>query len=238
MVISVVGDSLAMPRYEDDGLVFFSQTWPVQLQAMSLGKNLKPIQISLHAQRSRDSRSLNKSGTRLEALRFVDSEYVVLQIGIVDCAPRIISEREKRNLNRFYVPKAYRHRIIKKRRAHRHLENPEYSLDKVYVKPEAFRRNVEQFRDYSHACGNKKMLVIPILGDTKTLEANHPGYKSNIVRYNNILSSLQDDFLRLISLEGNLDSAEFYVGDSYHLSRLGHKKIAEAIFQEIYSNSK
>lgn len=236
MVITVVADSLAMPRREEGGSVLFSQTWPVQLQTMSLSHTVKPIHIAMHAQRARDSRSLNKSGTRSDALKFVDSELVVLQIGIVDCAPRIISEHEKRNLNRFYVPKAYRDRIIENRKAHRHLESPEHALDKVYVKPEAFRKNVEQFRDYSRACGNRKMLVIPILGDTKTLEKNHPGYKSNIVRYNDILSSLQDDFLNLISMEDNLDNAEFYVRDAYHLSSLGHQKIAEAIFQEIYPN--
>ena len=79
----IVGDSLGLPRDEVD----YFNTWPYLVQLRD-----KHYHFVLKFQRALTSKYLNEDQKR-DWLEFYKPSIVILQLGIVDCAPRIIKKR-------------------------------------------------------------------------------------------------------------------------------------------------
>ncbi len=89
--IAIITDSLAMPRVEGDEKIYIQQTWPKQL-AQKLGNDYVFAEFK---ERARDTDSLNLVQVFNESIVNVRPDLLIIQIGIVDCAPRIISKKRK-----------------------------------------------------------------------------------------------------------------------------------------------
>ena len=114
--ISIITDSLAMPRVEGKDVVYIHETWPKLLAQKIDNKNFTVAEFT---ERARDTESLNTEQIFVETIKFSNPAILILQIGIVDCAPRIISKFENKLLNKPFVPKKLRRIIINTRKKNR-----------------------------------------------------------------------------------------------------------------------
>lgn len=226
--ITIITDSLAMPRVEGDEKIYIQQTWP-KLLAQKLGNEYVFAEFK---ERARDTDSLNLVQVFNESIVNVRPDLLIIQIGIVDCAPRIISKKEHQILNRFYFPKRLRNLIIQQRKKNKQRILRKGALLKVYVSPETFKNNLDKFIKASLAIRpTLNILLIPILGDLEKLDSISSGYYSNIQKYNKILSELENGNNIIVpeNWMNEMNSSENYCTDGYHLNEMGHLKLSQKI---------
>ena len=114
--ISIITDSLSMPRVDGDNIIYIHETW-TKILARNLG-NLK-FTIADFPQRARDTDSLKLDQVFSESITCCNPSFVIFQIGIVDCSPRIISKKESKILKKYFFPDRLRKSIINyKKRNH------------------------------------------------------------------------------------------------------------------------
>lgn len=228
--IVALADSVSLPRDEPGGVVRWEQTWPRRLEAV-LGQ--EAVEVINCGMRSRTADML-KSGYE-EDVRLKRADVVILQIGIVDCAPRIFSRREQRVLRSTYVPEPVRRAIVNwrsQRRAAIIRKNP---MSKVYTTPVDFERHVTTLFELMGATPWKlDCHVLPILADAKRLDIKSPGHSGQVRRYNASLAACCDRFgpsFEMHELRGA--SADWFCSDGYHLNPAGHDQVAESLAQTL-----
>jgi acyl-CoA thioesterase I len=222
--IVIIGDSLCMPRpMEDgDGPVRLEQTWPRRLQRQLLDRD---AEVVAYGQRERTTRDL--ANDLQTCVTFNDPEIVVLQIGVVDAAPRIISWRERRVLR--FVPLQVREQFIDRRKSNRQSLIASDPLAKVYVPPDEFVGHLKTFvaavhRDHP-SC---RLFALPIVADVPFMERKSPGYGGNVSLYNRLIGSVAG--LHMIPLTMTNDDL---MPDGYHLNVAGNAAVATAVAQHL-----
>lgn len=229
-VISIITDSIAMPRVDGPDNLQIHKTWP-KLLCSKLHPGL--YSLAEFSGRLRDSSILRSDIMFYEAIACCTPKIIVIQLGIVDCAPRIFTQMEKRNLNRFFTPKFIKDYIINKRSANRRkILLRAGPLSKVSTKPGKYKENFEFFFNRLRSAHQSTFVVLlPIIGDLRLLEEKSPGYIRNINMYNQILSEFKSDKTFFLSdLSSRLNDSQFYCSDSYHVNEEGNEVIAKTIF--------
>jgi len=224
--ISVISDSISMPRFEDPGeKILLDQTWPVLLSKL-FSNDVNIFNFSL---RARDSFSLSKNLIN-ESVKLVDPQTIILQVGVVDCSPRMFSNFEKRIIFSRWFPKIFRQIIITKRKnkLKSYKKKNEYTTKITKID---FEENITSFIDNIRNINkNVKIIILPVIGDLNKLEKFRGGYIKNIKEYNEILDlKSKNDVIYLTEIFHDMDPNWFY-NDWYHLSKIGHEKIAKIIY--------
>lgn len=224
MIVSIITDSLSLGRIDYDKnkikpnvKVHQYECWPWLIS--------KSHQVYINAKRERTTDYLITEDVKYESIDLVNPDCIIIQIGVVDCAPRVISLFEKRILNLWAFPKFIRNRIIKDRSARRNAIQEENPLKKVYVEPQGFINNISTFVESNQ---HIKIIAIPILCDNRAIDKTSIGFSSNVKRYNNILANLSIKYSNLDyvdSLESMNNQSEFFCMDGYHLTAHGHGHI-------------
>ncbi len=228
--ISIIGDSLPMPRITEEEEILIEQTWPSLLQN-HLQKINNEVLIVNFSERRRSSVSFKNSSLYSEAIDFVKPDILLMQVGVVDAAPRIFSSKEYALINHKYFPHFLRNIIIRSRKVRRNKIQEKDRLRKVYTPLPLFTKYWEFF--FSKVEREIKIIVIPILGDLERMDNKSYGFKQNILDYNSqlkLLSTKRENVFFLDSL--NLDHIHF-CQDHYHLSIIGHKVIANEIVNKL-----
>jgi lysophospholipase L1-like esterase len=219
--IVVIGDSLVMPRPSEGGIaaVPLEATWPRRLQQRLMHLD---TEVVVFGQRERTSRHL---ATDLQqCIEFNIPEIVVLQIGVVDAAPRIISWQERRVLR--FVPSRVRHEFIEHRKHNRQATTAANPLGKVYVPPDEFSQRITAFVTEVHnLLPTTQLFAVPIVADVDAMEKKSPGYGSNLFLYNRLLASVRG--LEVVPVP-RLSSSSF-MADGYHLGVSGNALVAKAV---------
>jgi acyl-CoA thioesterase I len=230
MKISIIADSIALPRVEYNDIVYYDETWPCKLHYELRHELSEKVYINNSSIRKRTSSSL-KNNIFYESITCTNPDFVIIQLGIVDCAPRIISLKERHIFNKRYFPKILREYLIRYRKKNRKKITLKDPLKKAYVKPEDFVSNINFFSDSIYNYNPKiKIIILPIISNYSIVNDYSPGFKSNIILYNNNLSNIkkkniiEHDFSTLISLFKDLDN--LYCSDGYHLLSDGHSIIS------------
>ncbi|MCO5949298.1 SGNH/GDSL hydrolase family protein [Mucilaginibacter flavidus] len=205
--ITIIGDSLAYNR--PDGLDN-NLRWPALLKEKLPGYQINNLSLG-----SSTSDRFRKVGALLS-----DTDILIVQIGIVDCAPRLFTMLENKIIAR--LPSFISKRIIaqvKKKRTQ--------STNRSYVKPEIFERNLlELFNTFAR----KVVLYVKILPAGKRFVSLNPTIQSAITQYNAIIDKCAKDYkhVHLIDLKLN-DIDDYTLEDGYHLNAKGHLLISELI---------
>lgn len=225
--LSIISDSVGMPRVTESETILYESSWPNLLNYELLNSlNGRQIVTAYFGQRSRSIKSI-KSAIQ-EAISFVQPEYCIVQVGIVDCAPRIFSELESKIINMRFVPKKMRDIIIKLRNRRRKYITASNPLRKVYTQPDPFAQLLHDFIiESKRAWPGVKIILVPIFGNYNVLELKSPGFRSNIQMYNDILLNEADN--KTIIFLSNLVEAigiNCFCEDGYHLSSVGHATMA------------
>ncbi len=161
------------------------------------------------------------------------NDILVIQCGVVDCAPRPLPPRLRRRLER--KPAWIRKPII----SFLHRNRPlllrlGFSFQKVG--PIVFQN---QLREWLKKSGNNfnRVAVLTIPPVTDKAEAHSPGWRANIDLYNNLIRETVATFpnVRLVDvfadLSGNRSNLDQFIDpeDGHHLQSAGHRLVFERI---------
>lgn len=216
--IVLVGDSLIMPRPEEN--ISAEETY-----GYMASQELRDHQVITIAKYSNDT-AIQSQIKNLEAIKRASPDVVVIQLGIVDCAPRIFSKREKTLIST--LPHSFRDWLIgvlsRKRRGLTTW------FPKVYVKRKDFKKNMEVILDFVEKCGAVPVLIII----AKTSEENNArsyNFLKNIREYNAVLRELaQEKGIALIDLYRLVDEdPACLLPDGIHLSKRGSCTLTKEI---------
>ena len=201
----IIGDSLAADRPDE---IKSENRWPHLIHKNDI------IRVV-------DNKSLiflTSKGLKKFQKKFLEGfDIIIIQLGIVDCAPRLFSKYESLILNQ--LPKNIKLPIINFLKTKR-----KRSTRRRYVQPSRFKINFEEFI----AKCNAKIILVEILGSEK-YRLYHEEIDRSINEYNAILQKLSNnkDILYL-SLNRSLCDT-IYLDDGYHLNSSGHEYIAMEI---------
>tara|TARA_B100000963_G_scaffold266236_1_gene234430 strand:+ start:18760 stop:19422 length:663 start_codon:yes stop_codon:yes gene_type:complete len=204
--ILIIGDSLASHR-DDDGYSL-STRWPG-----ILGKNYKVKNLA-------KSYSTTKILKKIKKIVLKDPpDFIIIQLGIVDCVPRTFSRIEFSIL--FRLPKRIRLFLIKI------LKNIRVQSSKrAYVNPINFKKNISDF------CSDIKseIIYVKILSATNLLLLKNKNAGLSINNYNKIIEqlSLQIDNLTFVEIKKDI-TTQFTLDDGYHLNDKGHKHLSKIL---------
>jgi hypothetical protein len=187
MRIVALADSLAMPRRSENNFVRWEHTWPYLLQARLRSAGLDAEVIN-RGERGRTADTLVRDFH--EDIEFKRPDIVVIQVGLVDGAPRIFSRREHGLLNlpplSFFV--RFRNWIIARRAARRPEITAKNPLAKVYTPPREFSEHLRAFhQNLGKLDWSLRIIVLPALYDPEFMEKKSPGFGSNMMLYNRLL---------------------------------------------------
>lgn len=217
--ILCVGDSLALPR---EG-ISFDETWVYLLG--KLNSQWEIVNVSRRGLTSADIVSHNSK----DFLEYYNPQIVVLQIGIVDCAPRYLKKKSiiLRLLN--ISPKQIQNfvwRLIKKY----FKRKPAYAD----VPKQEFEKHLSGFFMRCESVGVKKIIVLQIGKPGQAMLSQSPLIINQINDYNLIIAKVAKNFCSSHILNPLADGlSENYIEDGYHISVIGAKKIAIEVSNSI-----
>lgn len=226
----IIGDSISCPRPSED--IGLRQTYAWKLQ-----EKLQPdFYVVNWAASDNNSRRATSSGFLATYLRSSDATYAVVQLGIVDCAPRLMSNLERlivglasrvpglRILNAAYVRAKARHRFALTKWFPRTLvPRQEYETN--------MRRLIGELLEQSRM---RKVFVVNIAQAGAVLLERSYGIAENISSYNEVLASIVSSDpkrLHMVNIgEKTQEHPEWITrSDGHHLRSEAHAWIADAI---------
>lgn len=196
-LIVVVADSLALPRLSPE-IVYLEDSYPFLLQE----KYGNTINCASGYSTSNDILS------RLSYLQNTVSDATfILNFGIVDCVPRVLTRYEswvlrklKISLGNFIVKILRKIRTVRK------------------VPPGEFKKNCILIKD---RLSSSKYYVLSIVEPCDAFEIEVPKVKESVQLYNQIMREVFPENFLEVKLDLNMD----VMSDFYHLKKSGHVKI-------------
>lgn len=214
--IVVIADSSSLPNH----LIRYENTWIYKL------KNAGFYDVITFAKRGLNSNVLCESGGDgivypfgSDCLEFFMPDTVIVQLGIVDCSPRLIKTRSIHrkivanlpdNLRKYYLLILKK---IRKRTVHR-----------VDVPLENFRENIEDYVNRALSLEVKRIVFIGIAVPDEELISKNPNVVINVKRYNEVIVNIVRKDCRLIyidPLNSELYEDKIFI-DGYHPNENGH----------------
>lgn len=220
MKVLCIGDSLCLPR---DG-VKYEQTWIYKLK-----RRYASLDFICLFQRMLTTNCLKEQGnlTKGDLSTYYNPDFVILQLGICDCAPRYINDQKPFikgflqfmsliGMNTFFW------KVIKTIRKRK----PEC----VYVKPQVFRKNLLNYINILENINTKCCIIIKICTPSRSVQIKSPYLLQNVCEYNAIIDEIQENFPDFVKVVNPLHNGDemLYV-DGYHTNEAG----AELVFNSI-----
>jgi acyl-CoA thioesterase I len=206
---------LGMPR---DNMPY-NHTWPYLLYSM-----LQPAEVVSRVQRALTTQMLF-GGSAKDYLEYYQPSIVLLQVGIVDCAPRYLSGKSMAVKLLAAAPgfiAGFTWKLIKKY-GKRRPSRADVSLTD-------FEKNLENYAQRAMACGVQKLLCIKIATPGTAMALKNPGIGLQVKNYNAVIERLctKYSFMSAVTVLDNADDT-YFIEDGYHLSEKGNAILANAI---------
>lgn len=204
--ILLLTDSLTLPRLKPE-LCLHEETWPEILRA----KGYHVHQVSIGGATSGDL------ARQCHYHKAFNADVVIVQVGIVDCAPRFLTKFE---LSIFHkIPffgrvgiQALNRPIIKR-------------IRKIsYVNPELFFRNLQSIQ---RSFDPVDVYFLGIVRGSQAYEKAAPGIINNIKKYNEIIKA-NFNYLSLESIDVSCIMSDFH-----HLNPKGQKMIGDIVLSKL-----
>lgn len=217
-----IADSMAMPR-ED---VAYDITWYAKLV------NAYPrVSFKKDFFRARSTKNLLKD---LESdCRDFAPDIVILQLGLTDCAPRIINDRKliwrivRAIFVRLHLVDTF-WKIVKKY-FHR-------TPDTVYRSLSGFRKDIARSIKYLIEGQNVKHILIVKIGHVGTVASHKsPYWNGNIEKYNEVFDCVERQYSEIIQCIDPLSNPDdsWFVSDGFHCNEPGHQIVFNQIDRSI-----
>lgn len=204
--ILILTDSLGLPRDVPER-VHFEDTWPHHLK----DEKTIIIQLSLGGATSSDLCA------QVHYYKNLNPDVVIVQVGIVDCAPRALGYYE--NL----IFKRWRLTGFLCQIALSHFGKSIRNIRNIsYTSPLQFRKNVICLLN---CFPNSKMLFVGILPANNSYEQQVHGIQNRIKQYNSILKdTCQDSYIDMCDIP-----CDCIMSDYHHLNVNGHKFLFDKV---------
>jgi hypothetical protein len=212
MKILIITDSLGLPRIEPQK-VDLEETWPYLVQ--------KKFKDDIVVQMSLGGATVGELHNQVSYYRAFHPDVVLVQSGIVDCAPRAFKRGELELMQRLPLFSKFVLPMVKKRtnyiRSKRNV---------CYTQPALFSDFINGFiAEFS----KEKLYWIGIIPAVEAYEKKLPGITNAINNYNKIIqNTLGDHFIetREIPEEGIMP-------DFHHLNDIGNKYVFDQIVKKL-----
>lgn len=205
MRILLFTDSLSLPRHQPEHCDHNS-TWPELLRK-------EGHEVCLSAIGGATIKTLFKQTFYFKNTNYFD--VIIVQCGIVDCAPRFVKNWELKILQRLPLLGRPLLRLLNKNHIRR--------IRKItYTRPKEFEHYLDSFvAEFS--C---PVWFVPILPARPAYEQELPGIQRNIEQFNQLIS-------KNTSLSLDSFPPEGLMSDHHHLNELGHAFLKDLIIQKI-----
>lgn len=244
IIITVLGDSLAMVR--PDCGISYKKTYSYILNKLLCDAGVNSIVLN-KARRANTIVNQTTVGNMSDEVENNNSDYFIIHIGIVDCAPRIFSQRARlfMNLMRALKMGFLVNGIIKLAGENRFVLT-KYS-PKVYVKKEVFEKKYNYLiqaiiNNIQNTEIRNNIFVLNIADTTIENKRKSYGFEKNIDEYNLIISKIVEKYspyCQLIDINKMTKLNQFYsLEDGIHITDECHKEIALIIYEKIMVNVK
>lgn len=207
--VLVITDSLGLPRKKPQ-ICDYEETWPTLLR--NSGHVVHQVSIG--------GATVNELFNQSHYHCSFNPEIVIVQSGIVDCAPRALTKFENLIFNKFYLSRKFMKYILPKiTNILRRYRGISYTNIGIYEK------NILRFKNqFSDA----DLFWLSIVPSNEEYEKSVPGIDKNIKKYNSILKKqLKDNLIWLKNIENGVMS------DHIHLNSMGHKYIFDLITEKV-----
>lgn len=215
--IVILGDSLSLPRNE----LTVEHTYPMILENL-LESEYKIFNKSIRA----NDTSLQIKSLYGDLVGF-NPDFVIIHLGIVDCAPRLFKRLERKvysTINKVFP-------IIKLFSRHRYLLTKLFP--KVYVDIQQFEKNYRFLLQEINKM-NTNVIVIGIADSSEETKAKSYNYEKNILTYNSAIKSIIKEFNNVFYIDVfNYKDEEILLPDGIHLNKIGSRILANDILKGI-----
>lgn len=215
MKILCIADSLSLPRPE----VPYHCTWPAKLKNSFINYDFITI---FKRQLTTDVFVESWEGDTLE---FYSPNIVILQLGIVDCAPRYLKQKSYFALFVRILPNVFQNKFWKVYKKYRNRD-----LKYADVPIEKFTSNLEFYLKRCLQLNVSKIIVIKICTPGACMVDKNPNVIEAVSLYNSVYDRFAEKY-PIIELINPLNSGDddLFV-DGYHPNEKGN----ELVFQDIY----
>ena len=159
-----------------------------------------------------------------DCLEFYNPHYIILQLGIVDCAPRLLYPTEKVLVSKLpqYARKIYI-KGIKKLRSRNKMN--------TVISKNAFETNLIMYLKRCSKLNVHKVIAIKIAVPDARMVSKNPEIVENVISFNSVYHNMtkEFDFLRVID---PLDSRKYDYSifqDGYHPNQIGHELVFNSL---------
>lgn len=222
--VLAIGDSLSIPRASST----YEDTWLYKLKKAHPEWDI----ISLcEGGRTTDCLLLERAATGMNCLSLYCPDVVIVQLGIVDCAPRLFppNSRLEKLLRR--TPDVISKHVVgwvKKNRGRK----AEYA----YVPPAKFQSNLEKYFAKCAEVGVKLVVVVAIAHPDERMILKTPTIISTIEKYNATFQYMEKtyEFVHVVNpLGSDVCNALLYEEDGYHFNATAHDLVFASLEKAI-----
>ena len=229
--ILCIGDSLTLPRTND---VQYEETWFYKIKNKFQSHDFFPlfkrgITTDILVQWGGEPSLISDYPPGSDCLEHFKPNIVILQLGIVDCAPRLLKKGIETKLVR-YLPKTIADVYIKsvKKIRGRNQNN-------TYVSASKFEQNIMTYFNRCQKQSVKQCIVIKIGTPSEEMVQKNPDIVKNVQKYNAIYDKVEKifSFVKCIDPLNSLKTNDSIFIDGYHPNSLGNKYVFEELESEI-----
>ena len=216
--ILFVTDSIGSPRNIPEKCTF-NDTWCYQVS-----KNIGNMEVLFENIHGLDTDML--IGEFLTRISLYEPDIIILQVGIVDCAPRVFTKFQLRVV-----------KFLKLKFLHSFVSSNYAKLSKVrniaYVSQSVFHENLIQF---INALDGIQIYALSIAPPSSKLKSKSPLMNERVATYNNILEEVfKNNFIDPFK---NIDQVlldDMYMSDLIHFNKDGQSYISHFVKQSLNS---
>ncbi|MDD2869326.1 SGNH/GDSL hydrolase family protein [Neomegalonema sp.] len=233
--IAVISDSIGLIRPSIDLHIEGTYSYRIQEKLLLDGRKYQVIPFCRRNRTSDHAAHFVRSD---EFLSEGKPDILVVQIGIVDCAPRVFAQKDLQYVRDWCGIEEVKRLISLSQRFRAHLMLP--WRKSAYVKPREFLLNMLSIINHAHDELNiKKIYILNIVKPSRKGKVLSTGGLSEAIDYyNKILVQLnKHDHVSLIDINKEIWKEEnvvnFFTNDNYHYNSLGHEAVSRIVYAHV-----
>lgn len=224
--IVILSDSLSLPRVDDDETILLRESYPHLLQK-KIGSDIRVVNRGI---RFTTTDSLRDFQYLFDNLLIYAPKTVIVQMGIVDCAPRLFSPLFRSLVSKIPI-KIIRDLIILPFKKNRRFFTKYFKIKLVNKK--RFKKNLEVFlgtmKEYKI-----NVIIVNIPKTSYTNNNKSFNFNESINDYNSIILNLSMKFkFQQIDINRHSKTENILVNDGIHYNKKGCEIVANKLYDSI-----
>jgi lysophospholipase L1-like esterase len=203
--------------------IYYQDTYP------SLLENFLGVKVINRGRRSNTTKEQIIDQFVYDDILFLNSRFIIIHLGICDCAPRLFSKRFGKYFVNNIRPKIFQRKFIK------FFSDNRYLFTKYFLIQDVNRFDFKKYLDFlleTIVLSGSEPILINIAQTSAKNESRSYMFNSKIIEYNQIILELSLKYkVPLIDIYKESISNSILLSDGIHLNKIGHR----FIFQELSS---